>query len=91
MQPNGCMIYDMQPRGCMSSWRRTPSSAPRTDIREDQWGDEVAHLILDPAMLDPDATVGLDEFSHLEVVFWFQPSGPVREPAWMHELMREYY
>jgi tRNA (adenine37-N6)-methyltransferase len=137
----------------------------RTDIREDQWGDEVAHLILDPAMLDPDATAGLDEFSHLEVVFWFhresrvrrgaahprgnpdrpvvgvlaghspvrpnhlgvsrcellavhgleltvrgldaidgtpvldikpfatgfQPSGPVREPAWMHELMREYY
>src|ERR1700722_9050419 len=137
----------------------------RADIREDHWGPEVARLILDPTVLDPDATIGLGEFSHLEVVFWFhresrvrrgaahprgnpdwpvvgvlaghspvrpnhlgvsrcellavdgleltvrgldaidgtpvldikpfatgfQPAGPGREPAWMHELMREYY
>jgi tRNA-Thr(GGU) m(6)t(6)A37 methyltransferase TsaA len=137
----------------------------RTDIVEDHWGSEVSTLVLDPDVLDPDATEGLAEFSHLEVVFhfhredrvrrgaahprgnpaWpavgvlaghspvrpnhlgvsrcrllavagleltvqgldaidgspvldikpyatgFQPQGPVREPAWMLELMADYY
>jgi tRNA-Thr(GGU) m(6)t(6)A37 methyltransferase TsaA len=137
----------------------------REAIFEDHWADVVARIVLDPALLEPDATLGLAEFSHLEVVFcfhredrvrrgaghprgnpaWprvgvlaghspvrpnhlgvsrcellavdgleltvqsldavdgtpvldikpfataFQPAGPVREPAWMRELMREYY
>jgi tRNA (adenine37-N6)-methyltransferase len=152
----------------MSEVRLTPIGVVhggRTEISEDHWGDVTARLILDPAVLDPDATAGLAEFSHLEVVFsfhletrvrrgaahprgnpaWpsvgvlaghspvrpnhlgvsrcallavrgleltvqgldaidgtpildikpfatgFQPAGPVREPAWMQELMREYY
>ncbi len=136
-----------------------------TEIFEDHWGPVEARLILDPAVLDPDATAGLSEFSHIEVVFhfdretrvrrgashprgnpaWprvgvlaghspvrpnhlgisrcellrvsgleltvrgldaidgtpildikpyatgFQPAGPVREPAWIRELMRDYY
>jgi tRNA (adenine37-N6)-methyltransferase len=137
----------------------------RAEIAEDHWGSETATLVLDPGTLDPDATAGLAEFSHLEVVFhfhlehrvrrgaahprgnpaWprvgvlaghspvrpnhlgvsrcrllrvaglellvlgldavdgtpildikpyasgFQPQGPVREPAWIRELMADYY
>lgn len=43
----------------------------RTEIFEDRWGTVVSRLILDPAVLDPDATVGLGEFSHLDVIFHF--------------------
>lgn len=137
----------------------------RTDIYEDHWGPEIARIVLDPEQLEPDATLGLADFSHLEVVFcfhreervrrgaahprgnpaWpavgvlaghspvrpnhlgvsrcvllavdgleltvqgldaidgtpvldikpfataFQPAGPIREPGWIRELMREYY
>src|SRR5580700_2704095 len=118
----------------------------RAEIFEAHWGPVVSRLILDPAVLDPDATLGLGDFSHLEVVFhfhrenrvrrgasfprgnpaWprvgvlgvagleltvrgldavdgspildikpysatFQPPEAVREPAWMRELMAEYY
>jgi tRNA-Thr(GGU) m(6)t(6)A37 methyltransferase TsaA len=137
----------------------------RTEIFEDHWGPVESRLLLDRAVLDPDATAGLSEFSHIEVVFhfhletrvrrgashprgnpaWpqvgvlaghspvrpnhlgvsrcellavsglqltvrgldaidgtpildikpyatgFQPAGPVREPDWIRELMREYY
>jgi tRNA (adenine37-N6)-methyltransferase len=137
----------------------------RRQIFEDHWGQVIARLVLDPAAVDPDATLGLGEFSHIEVVFhfhqetrarrgaahprgnpaWprvgvlaghspvrpnhlgvsrcallgvdgleltvqgldaidgtpildikpyateFQPNGPVREPAWMRELMAGYY
>jgi tRNA (adenine37-N6)-methyltransferase len=137
----------------------------RAQIFEDHWGAVVSRLVLDPGVLDPAATDGLSEFSHLEVVFhfhresrvrrgaahprgnpaWprvgvlaghspvrpnhlgvsrcallradgleltvqgldaidgtpvldikpyttrFEPQGPVREPAWMRELMRDYY
>jgi tRNA-Thr(GGU) m(6)t(6)A37 methyltransferase TsaA len=137
----------------------------RDAIYEDHWGQVTARLVLDPVQLEPEATLGLTEFSHLEVVFCFhredrvrrgaahprgnpawprvgvlaghspvrpnhlgvsrcellavdgleltvrgldaidgtpvldikpfatalQPAGPVREPPWMRELMREYY
>ncbi|MGH3198218.1 MAG: SAM-dependent methyltransferase [Streptosporangiaceae bacterium] len=137
----------------------------RAEIYEDHWGPVTSRIVLDPAEVEPDATLGLEEFSHLEVVFrfhlatrvnrgaahprgnpaWprvgvlaghspkrpnhlgvsrcelvsvrgleltvrgldaihgspvidvkpyateFNPAGPVREPAWMRELMREYY
>ena len=137
----------------------------RTRLFEDHWGPVVSRLVLDPSVVDPAATDGLSEFSHIEVVFhfhqetrvrrgaahprgnpaWppvgvlaghspvrpnhlgvsvcallevsgleltvqgldaidgtpildikpyateFQPTGPVREPAWMRELMAQYY
>jgi tRNA (adenine37-N6)-methyltransferase len=137
----------------------------RSEITEDHWGTVVARIVLDPGVLEPEATLGLDAFSHVEVVFrfhratrtqrgaahprgnpaWpvvgvlaghgpmrpnhlgvsrcalvavdgleltvrgldaidgtpvldvkpytpaFNPAGPVREPAWMGELMGEYY
>lgn len=140
-------------------------SGGRSEIFEDHWGPVVSRLVLDPAVVDPDATLGRGEFSHIEVVFcfhqetrtrrgaahprgnpaWpkvgvlaghspirpnllvvsyctllnvngleltvrgldaidgtpildikpyttgFQPPGPVREPAWIRELMADYY
>jgi tRNA-Thr(GGU) m(6)t(6)A37 methyltransferase TsaA len=62
----------------------------RTEIFEDRWGTVVSRLILDPAVLDPDATVGLGEFSHLEVIFHFHREARVQRgsthprgnPAW---------
>lgn len=38
---------------------------------EDGWGDVAARIELDPQVLDADATVGLAEYSHVEVVFMF--------------------
>jgi hypothetical protein len=53
----------------------------RSQIFEDHWGAVVSRLVLDPAVLDPAATDGLSEFSHIEVVFHFhretsKPSSP---------------
>ena len=41
----------------------------------------VSRLILDPIAVDPDATLGLDEFSHMEVVFHFHKESRIRRGA----------
>src|SRR5947209_10215824 len=43
----------------------------RTEAVDDAWGDVEATILLDDALLEPDATLCLDEFSHLEVVYLF--------------------
>jgi tRNA (adenine37-N6)-methyltransferase len=43
----------------------------RTAAIDDDWGCERAVIALDATRFDPDATLGLDEFSHIEVVFVF--------------------
>jgi tRNA (adenine37-N6)-methyltransferase len=43
----------------------------RSDPIDDHWGLVEATIELDPDRLGPDATAGLDGFSHLEVVFVF--------------------
>src|ERR1700688_2262104 len=43
----------------------------RHDASDDRWGPVEATIELDPALLDPDATDGLADFSHVEVVFVF--------------------
>ena len=55
----------------------------RTEIFEDHWGPVESRLLLDPAVLDPDATAGLSEFSHIEVVFPLPPrdQSPARRIA----------
>ena len=53
----------------------------RSQIFEDHWGAVVSRLVLDPAVLDPAATDGLSEFSHLEVVFRFHRETRVRRGA----------
>jgi tRNA (Thr-GGU) A37 N-methylase len=43
----------------------------RSDIVDDDWGSSRARIELDPAMFGPDALAGLEDFSHLEVIFLF--------------------
>jgi tRNA (Thr-GGU) A37 N-methylase len=46
-------------------------ASPRDEAIDDDWGDVVATITLDPAEIDSEATAGLAEFSHVEVVFVF--------------------
>lgn len=46
----------------------------RTEIRENGWGEETARIVLDDTLLEPEATMGLTAFSHLEVIFFFHRS-----------------
>ncbi len=43
----------------------------RVGATDDAWGDIEASIVLDGGVVGPDATAGLDEFSHLEVVYLF--------------------
>jgi tRNA (Thr-GGU) A37 N-methylase len=43
---------------------------------DDDWGGERAVIELDATRFDPDATLGLEEFSHVEVVFVFHLVDP---------------
>jgi tRNA-Thr(GGU) m(6)t(6)A37 methyltransferase TsaA len=66
--------------------------AARTDAIDDDWGDTEATLALDPTYLDPTAVRGLEQFSHIEVIYHLHqvlPEAVVRgarrprdNPAW---------
>ena len=43
----------------------------RTEAIDDDWGASRARIELDPARFGPEALAGLEDFSHLEVVFIF--------------------
>jgi tRNA (Thr-GGU) A37 N-methylase len=43
----------------------------RVEPIDDDWDTVEARIVLDPEQLDADATAGLDDFSHLDVVFAF--------------------
>jgi tRNA (Thr-GGU) A37 N-methylase len=43
----------------------------RTEAIDDDWGEVPCRIELDPGVVTADATLGLDEFSHVEVVFVF--------------------
>jgi tRNA-Thr(GGU) m(6)t(6)A37 methyltransferase TsaA len=43
----------------------------REDAVDDNWGDVEATIVLDGGLLDSDATLGLEDFSHIEVVYLF--------------------
>ena len=43
----------------------------RADPIDDHWGDVEARISLDPERFDSDVLAGLDEFSHVDVVFLF--------------------
>lgn len=53
----------------------------RTEIYEDNWGEVTAKIVLDPAEIEPDATLGLADFSHVEVVFLFHLAMTTRRGA----------
>jgi hypothetical protein len=56
----------------------------RGEIFEDRWGGVTSRLVLDPAVVDEDATPGLGEFSHLKVIFCFDCETWVRRSAAHH-------
>ena len=57
------MGYQLQPIGTVVGGR--------TEAIDDEWGEVEADVLLDEGTVDKDATVGLDEFSHVEVVYLF--------------------
>lgn len=48
----------------------------RAEPVDDAWDAVEAEIVLDPAVLAPDAALGLDAFSHVEVVFLFDRIDP---------------
>ena len=48
----------------------------RVEPTDDFWGGTRSIIRIDAGRLTPDATKGLDEFSHLEVVFFFHLTDP---------------
>jgi tRNA-Thr(GGU) m(6)t(6)A37 methyltransferase TsaA len=43
----------------------------RKDTTDDNWGNIIAEIVLDPLKFQPDALAGLSEFSHVEIVYFF--------------------
>jgi tRNA (Thr-GGU) A37 N-methylase len=48
----------------------------RLSATDDDWGDSRARIELDASRFSPDALLGLDAFSHIEVVFLFHRVEP---------------
>jgi tRNA (Thr-GGU) A37 N-methylase len=48
----------------------------RTEAVDDDWGDVESTIVLDAGRVPPDATRGLEEFSHVEVVYVFHLVDP---------------
>ncbi len=58
----------MRPVGRVLDGRTTPD--------DDDWGGLTCRVELDPDVVTADATLGLDEFSHVEIVFVFDGVDP---------------
>ncbi len=58
----------MQPIGAVRGGRTTPI--------DDDWGSSTCRIELDPAVVDAEATLGLEDFSHVEVLFVFDGVEP---------------
>ncbi len=50
--------------------------APRVELTDDEWGGMISQIELDAEQLPEEATLGLAEFSHLEVIFFFHKAPP---------------
>lgn len=46
-------------------------SSPRSDLSDDHWGSVESTIALDFEVISKDALLELEEFSHLEVVYYF--------------------
>ena len=57
------MGFDIEPIGRVVGGRE--------DAIDDDWGHVEATIVLDGALLDQDAALGLEDFSHIEVVYLF--------------------
>lgn len=51
-------------------------ASPRKEIADDFWGGLVSTIHLDPKQFSPDCTLGLSDFSHIEVVYLFHKVAP---------------
>ena len=51
--------------------------SPRADVRDDDWGGLEAEIVLD-ARFAPDALDGIEQFSHAEIVFFFDRVDPAK-------------
>jgi tRNA-Thr(GGU) m(6)t(6)A37 methyltransferase TsaA len=60
--------FELEPIGMVSS--------SRAEVTDDDWGPVEATITLRPEVLGADAVVGLEEFSHMEVVFLFHRVKP---------------
>jgi tRNA (Thr-GGU) A37 N-methylase len=58
----------MRPIGAVRGGRTTPE--------DDDWGGSACRIELDPSVVEVDATLGLDDFSHVEVIFVFDGVDP---------------
>jgi len=57
------MDIALQPIGFVTQGRASPV--------DDHWDAQTSLIALDPAVLHPEATMGLETFSHVEIIFWF--------------------
>lgn len=57
------MSYTVTPIGTVTS--------SRTQAVDDHWDQETSHIALDLNVVDADAAAGLDDFSHIEVIYVF--------------------
>jgi tRNA-Thr(GGU) m(6)t(6)A37 methyltransferase TsaA len=48
----------------------------RQAAEDDNWDTSIAQINLDPALFQDDALLGLNQFSHVEIVFYFDQVGP---------------
>ena len=63
------MGFDVEPIGHVVGGRE--------DAVDDNWGGVEATIVLDSGLVDADATLGLEDFSHIEVVYLFHLVGEV--------------
>lgn len=61
------MTIEMTPIGRVEGGRDVPE--------DDDWGQSRARVVLDPARFDDEALLGLDSFSHAEIVYVFDRVG----------------
>jgi tRNA-Thr(GGU) m(6)t(6)A37 methyltransferase TsaA len=63
----GLVTFEVTPIGVVRS--------SRSDAIDDDWDAVTAEIVLDADRVGPDALAGLDEFSHVEIVFLFDQVG----------------
>ena len=51
-------------------------TSPRVEIEDDNWGEVTSTIRIDASVLEPDALVGLETFSHVEVIYLFDQIDP---------------
>jgi tRNA-Thr(GGU) m(6)t(6)A37 methyltransferase TsaA len=62
------MTYQIEPIGFVHN--------ERAQVEDDNWGDVVSTIELDASKYTEDALRGLDQFSHLEIVFYMDRVSP---------------